>query len=69
MTDIRPRAGTIHRASGADEPVRFVPTGTPEEYLAVTPDGERAVLQPGDEACIDTLGPGQSVSFDRRFRP
>lgn len=60
----RPRAGHITRADGTHVPLRFVPTGNPWEYLAVTVDGERVVPQPGDEVTVDVIGPGQSVVFD-----
>jgi len=59
--ELRPRAGLLERASGDVVELRFVPSENAGEFLAVTVDGDRVALEPGDLVSIDMLGPGQSV--------
>lgn len=59
--EVRPRAGWIERADGTRTPVRFVRTENPKAFLAVTVDGERAIVNDGDQVSVDVVGPGQTV--------
>lgn len=61
---IRPRVGEVRCRDGVVTPVRFVQTEDPLVFVAVTVDGERIVMQAGDQLLVDMLGPGQMVSTD-----
>lgn len=59
--EVRPSAGVLTRVGGQEIPLRFVSTEDPLTFLAVTVDGERVGIEPGDRMTVDVLGPGQSV--------
>lgn len=59
----RPRVGSLKRVDGTVIALRFVPTGDPQRFLAVTVDGDRIVCRNGDRVTVDVLGAGQSVVF------
>jgi hypothetical protein len=65
MTDdaaaVRPTHGLITRADGSTEPVRYVPTDDPNEFLPVTVDGEPVRLRLGESLSADVLGPRQAI--------
>lgn len=65
--EMRPRIGELRRRHPPGRevvPVRFVRTADPLVFVAVTIDGERIAMLPGDQLLVDLLGPGQSVSTD-----
>lgn len=68
MPSIRPRAGVVVRTDGTRFDVRFVPTGNPDVFLAVTPDGDPVVLGPADSILADVLAPGQTITVSLRLR-
>jgi hypothetical protein len=61
--DKRPHAGTLTRTDGTVIEVRFIPTATPLQFLAVTVDGESVMVRSGDTMSIDVLGPDQSILY------
>lgn len=59
---VRPRAGWQHRHDGRRVAIRFLPTDTPDTFLAVTLDGEP--VSPFDgRVTVDAMAPGQVVEF------
>jgi acyl dehydratase len=63
MTDIRPHGGFLRFRDGREMAVRFVPTGDPSRFLAVTVDGDPIVVDAHAVLVVDMIGPGQAIIF------
>jgi len=57
----------VERNDGSRTEVRFVPTGDPDVFLAVTTDGERICLGQQDTLTADALGPSQIINVTLRL--
>lgn len=55
----RPTHGHIHHPDGTATEIRYIPTGEPGVFAAVTVDGEPIRLDPGDTLC--TGGSGAAI--------
>ncbi len=66
--DTRPRVGWVTRPDGSRFEVRFIPSGNPGSFLAVTLDGDRVILGPDDTIRADVLAPGQTITVSMGFR-
>lgn len=75
----RPTWGHLHHPDGTTTEIRYIPAGQPGVFLAVTPDGERVQLRPGEHICTGSYGgpvrailvgeqPGPSPRRSRRAR-
>ena len=65
---VRPRSGYVKHDDGSRTAVRFVPTGEPDTFLAVTVDGARVYLGQDDTLTADVLRPGQIITVLLRLR-
>jgi hypothetical protein len=61
MSEVRPHHGWVVRKDGTRTDVRYVPTGNPVVFLAVSIDGEPIEIYLDESLRVDVIGPGQSI--------